>query len=221
MPRGLIFLASLWLVGSLVIAVGVRLPVQASSASFEPGVRLLLQCVVIGLMIAWPLLRLSQQPTTRPIQQTLLDLVVLLTLIQVVIWVPRLLTNWTVPRTAALDATVASWTVLAGAIVATVVHSNRPSLRTAGMLVCVVLCLLGPLAYWIGLPLAFDTDAWRRLGPILEVRRLTEGGTTPPSVEQWRWIIGLGASAVTAWVLVGGMHVVRTWRRKTIDTQTP
>src|SRR5262245_39320097 len=100
LPRGLIFLASIWLISSWIIALGWRTPVQPSSASFTPGVRLMLLCVAIGLLIGWPLLRLSQSRPAYPLKQTMLDLLVLLGLVQVVIWPLRLVTNWTPYRTA-------------------------------------------------------------------------------------------------------------------------
>lgn len=208
-PRGLIFLSLLWLIGSWVLSIGWRLPIQASSASFEPGVRMMLTCMVIGLMIGWPLLRLSQHASPHPVRQTLLDLAVLLTLIQVVIWLPRLLTNWTAQRTAAVDATIAAWTVLAGAVVAGVIHTTRPELRIGGMLFCIALCLLGPLAAWVGLPLIFDSASISNLGPIMEIRRLTEGGTTPPTGAQWRWVLGLAATDLAAWIGIGVVHIAR------------
>ena len=98
LPRALIFLASLWLIGSWFLAIGVRPPVQPSASSYEPGVRLMLLCVTTGLMIGWPLLRLSQATSPAPLRQTLLDLVVLLSMAQVVIWLLRLVTTWSPAR---------------------------------------------------------------------------------------------------------------------------
>ena len=50
LPRGLIFLAALWLIGSWAITMGLSTPVQISSASYTPNFRRMLMCVVIGLM---------------------------------------------------------------------------------------------------------------------------------------------------------------------------
>src|SRR5688572_24541171 len=126
LPRGLIFLSSLWLIGSWIIAIGIRAPVQPSSASYTPSVRLMLFCVTTGLMIGWPLLRLSQPRPPYPVRQTLLDLMVLLGLVQVVVWPLRLVTNWTPLRTAAIDATLAGWVMIAGAVVAAAISSGPP-----------------------------------------------------------------------------------------------
>ena len=111
-------MASIWLIGSWIIAIGLRAPVQPSSSTYTPNVQLMVQCVVIGLMIGWPLLRLSQSSPDLPVRQTLLDLAVLIGLVQVVLWPLRLVTNWTPLRTAAIDATLCGWLLLAGAVVA-------------------------------------------------------------------------------------------------------
>jgi hypothetical protein len=202
MPRGLIFLAAIWLVGSWLVAMGTTTPVHATAASYEPGVRLMLQIVTLGFMIGWPLLRLSQPTKPAPIRQVLLDLLVLLVLMQVVVWLPRLLTNWLVIRTAALDAMLAGWTVLVAAIVAAAVRTNNPMGRTVAMLTCVVLCLLGPLIAWFGLHIALDRPELALLGPFMSARDLTISGSIPPTPGDWRgigivWLIALGA-----WMLV-------------------
>ena len=138
LPRGLIFLSSLWLIVSWLLAIGLRAPVQPSSASYTPAIREMLLCVTIGLMIGWPLLRLSQTCPPYPIRQTLLDLVVLLGLLQVVVWPLRLVTNWTPLRTAAIDATITGWHLLAGALVAAAVTTPRRGPRILVMIACVL-----------------------------------------------------------------------------------
>ena len=138
-------LASVWMVISWLVAIGFHSPVEASAASYTPGVRLMLLCSAIGLIIAWPLLRLSHQPSRLPIRQTLLDLFVLLALMQVVVWPLRLVTPWSPARTAALDATLAAWTVLAGALVAATVGSGRAGPRNLAVLGCVAMCVGGPI----------------------------------------------------------------------------
>jgi hypothetical protein len=199
LPRGLIFLASLWLIASWLIAIGWRAPVEPVSASYTPGVRLMLLCVAVGLMVGWPLLRLSQRATPYPIRQTALDLVVLLALTQVVIWPLRLVTNWSAARTAALDTTLVGWSLLTGAIVAAAIGTNRPGPRTLAMLGCVGLCILGPLAAWLGVVSGVEAMSLIDLSPLLAVLTLGQGGGAPPTTEQWRWIALLHVAAISAW----------------------
>ncbi|MHC4273609.1 MAG: hypothetical protein ACYSUR_08065, partial [Planctomycetota bacterium] len=179
LPRGLILLASAWLVASWLLAIGLRTPIEASSASYTPGVRLMLICLAIGLVIGWPLLRVSQPPMPFPVRQVLLDLVVLLALVQVVIWPLRLVTPWSPARTAALDATLVAWALLAGAFVAAVAGSPRAGPRNLAMLGCAGMCVIGPVLALtcLGVPtLERVGQKLARIGPLLEVHFLSSGG---------------------------------------------
>jgi hypothetical protein len=210
LPRALIFLASLWLIGSWFLAIGVRPPIQPSASSYEPGVRLMLLCLTTGLMIGWPLLRLSQSPTPAPLRQTLLDLAVLLAMMQVVIWLLRLVTTWPPLRTLAIDATLAGWAVLAGAIVASAIGSPRSGPRNLAMLACVGLCLLAPILAVLGVMGGIHSMTLLELSPLLAVRSLGDGGRAPLTFAEWRWIGLLCTAAVLVWlVLVVSTAVVR------------
>ena len=203
LPRALIFLASLWLIGSWFLAIGVRPPVQPSASSYEPGVRLMLLCVTTGLMIGWPLLRLSQATASAPLRHTLLDLAVLLSMAQVVLWLLRLVTTWSPARTAAIDATLAGWAVLAGALVAGAIGSERRGPRNLAMIACLGLCLLGPALAVIGVMSGVDSMSLIELSPLMAVRSLGNGGRAPLTFEQWRWIGLLWSAAVIAWLVLG------------------
>jgi len=199
LPRGLIFLSSVWLIGSWLLAIGLQAPVQPSSASYTPAVREMLLCITIGLMIGWPLLRLSQTCPPYPIRQTLLDLVVLLGLLQVVVWPLRLVTNWTPLRTAAIDATIIGWLLLAGALVAAAVSTERRGPRMLVMVACVAMCLAGPVAAWLGVMSGIKAMALVNLSPLMAVRTLGDGGNIHPTDLQWRLIAVLGVAAISAW----------------------
>ncbi len=202
LPRGLILIASLWLVTSWVLAIGIRTPVEASSASYTPGVRLMLISAAIGLVIGWPLLRLSQGQVASPIKQTILDLIVLLALVQVVLWPLRLVTPWSPARTAALDATLVAWTVLAGALVASTTGTRRAGPRNIAMMACVCMALAGPVLAIIALsfqPIGSVTHRLLKVGPLLEVYELSGGGRTAPDAGQWRWIMIIALAAGVAW----------------------
>ncbi len=213
LPRGLILLASLWLVVSWTVAIGFRTPVEATSASYTPGVRLMLISAAIGLIIAWPLLRLSQTATPFPVRQTILDLIVLVALLQVVIWPLRLVTPWTTARTAALDATLLAWAALAGAFVASAVGSPRAGPRNLAIAACVGVCLIGPLLALASLIVAPSSGLTPRLlnrGPLLEVHALGQGGGTPPDPATWGWIGLVAIAAAFAWCGLTGALLTRS-----------
>ena len=213
LPRGLIFLASIWLVVSWAVAIGFRTPVEASSASYTPGVRLMLVSAAIGLIIGWPLLRVSQSRAEYPMTQTLLDLIVLLALVQVVIWPLRLVTPWSPARTAALDATLVSWTILAGALVASATGSHRTGPRNIAIVACMCMCLAGPSLAILGLhlrPLDGFSHRLLQVGPLLEVHALSKGGRTAPHAAQWMWIGIVAAAAAATWSALGVMATMRS-----------
>lgn len=184
LPRGLILLACGWLIGSWLLSIGVRPPVEPSSASYTPSVRLMLVYIGIGLMIGWPLLRLSQTAIQRPIVQTVLDLTVLLSLIQVVIWPLRLVTPWTLGRTAALDATLVGWTILAGAVVASAVGSRRTGVRNLAITACLAMCLGGPALDIVAAFVGRSAEKMMNIGPLTAVYDLAKGGPAPVTSKQ-------------------------------------
>jgi hypothetical protein len=209
LPRGLIFMASIWLIGSWILAIGLRAPVQPSSATYTPQVRLMVQCVVIGTMIGWPMLRLSQPTPSLPIRQTFLDLLVLIGLAQVVLWPLRLVTSWTPLRTAAIDATVCGWVIVAGAVVAASIVSARRGPRNLAMIACVAMVLLGPAAAWLGVVTGVNAMELIELSPLMAVRALGEGGGAQPTPMQWRWISLLGVAGLAAWLALGAVLLLR------------
>jgi hypothetical protein len=156
----------------------------------------MLMCVTIGLIIAWPLLRLSQTRPWRALGQTWLDLLVLLGLVQVVIWPLRLVTSWTPWRTAAIDATITGWLILTGAIIASAITTDRAGPRILAMIACLAMCLLGPALAWLGVLTGVHAIDLVSLSPLLAVRTLSETIATHPSTSQWTWIALLGVADV-------------------------
>lgn len=202
LPRALIFYASLWLIVSWLLAMGVRAPLHPTAASFTPGVALMILCMTLGLVIGWPMLRLSETASPYPMRQTWLDLVVLVSLTQVVVWPLRLVTSWSPYRTAAIDATIVGWLVLIGAVIASAIGSHRRGPRNLAMLICLCMALLAPALVWLG---AGMFDQWlqtSQLSPLLAVHYLSTMNDSRPTQAHWRWIGLLWVAAVLAWILL-------------------
>ena len=212
LPRSLIFLSALWLIGSFFLTMGARTPVQVSSASYTPSYRLMILCMIIGMMIAWPLFRLSQKVQPRPIIHTVLDIIVLLSLVQVILWPLRLITPWTPLRNAAIDATICGWLLLAGAIVASAIGVSKSGPRILAMLACLCLCLLGPVLGTIGFDIGFSNRELIELSPLMAVHTLTEGGGSQPTPIQWWWIALLGVAAISAWSALMILALISRYR---------
>ncbi len=200
LPRMLIFVASIWLIGSWILTIGFVPPVQPSSSSYEPGVRLMLTCLATGVMIGWPLLRLSQSSPPAPIRQTLLDLLVLVSMIQVVLWPLRLVTRWSLARTAAIDATLVGWMLIASAIVAAAILTPRGAVRSLAMAVCLALGLLGPALAGLGFGGTALQPSLLDLSPFLAIRSLGDGGGAPLTLLQWRWLMLLAVAGGLCWI---------------------
>jgi hypothetical protein len=217
LPRALIFLAAIWLIGSWLLAIGLMPPVHPSSASFEHGLRMMLLCLGTGLMIAWPLLRLSQVATGAPLRQTILDLLVIASMLQVIIWPLRLVTTWSVARTTAVDATLVGWLVLAGAVVAAATGSDRKGPRNLAMAACLAMCVLGPALASLGVLGSTLSLTLVKLSPLMAVRTLGDGRGAPVTPEQWRWIALLFSAATSAWVALAAF----SWNARRTAAQEP
>ena len=217
-PRGLLMLASLWLGASWLLLIGFRPPVQAQSASYTPGVRLMLLSIAAGLVVAWPLLRLSGPIRPRPALQALLDLAVLLCLVQVVLWPLRLVTPWPTGRAAAIDLCLAGWGLAVAAVVAAGSGPGRQASigtrRTVAMTVAVALAAAAPLLVLLGgrslpfseHPASASLAAW---SPATALWSLTAAGFEPPTPAEWRLAgTGLGI-ALAAWLAFGLSRLVR------------
>lgn len=220
-PRGLILLASLWLVVSWTIHIGLRPPVQAHAASYTPGVRMMLLSLALGICVAWPLLRLSGPPRAWPIRQALLDLAVVLCLAQVVVWPLRLVTPWPPLRSAAIDLCLLLWGCAAAALIALGTRSigrGGNLVRVSCMLAVVLSVAVVPLASLargqapavrLVPPSPHETAWWREAAwsPLTAIHALSGGGVDEPSAQEWALARTGGWIALAAWSLAIGVTV--------------
>lgn len=196
LPRALIFLASIWLIGSWIATIGFVPPVHPSSSSYEPGVRLMLVALACGLLVAWPMLRLSQTAAVAPLRQVLLDVVVLAAMVQVVLWPLRLVTRWSLGRTVLIDGTLLAWLMLVAAVVAPAIARHRGGARTFAMVACLLLVLGGP-----ALGLLTGAAAPALAGPFVALRDLSIGGGAPVEPAHRLGFLLAAAAALIAWAL--------------------
>jgi len=132
-PRALVVLTAAWIFLAWVQLFGLQPPVQPQSASYGPAIRLLFTTLGVGIVIGWPLLRLSGPHSTAPLRQCLLDALAIFVLVQVAIWPLRLVTNWTLERTIALDLGILAGLVQTGALLSIFLGARTAWMRTAGM----------------------------------------------------------------------------------------
>lgn len=165
-PRGLLIASAIWVLGSLLAAYGLRPPILPLASSYAPAARIALVTMLVGAVVAWPLLRLSQPAASRPVRRTLLDLVVLAGALQVTLWPLRLAAAWPIGRALAIDAWCLGWMLLAAAFPILGGRLRRHRGRT-GLMAVLVLIAVGPilLAPWLpdllpSLPATGDPIAW-------------------------------------------------------------
>ncbi len=95
-----------------------------------------------------------------------------------------------------------SWVILAGAIVASAVGSERAGVRSLAMLACLGLCLLGPAVASVGATTGVDASTLIGLSPLMAVHTLGEGGGAQPLADQWRWITFLAFGTCAVWIVL-------------------
>lgn len=170
-PHDLVLAWSLW----LIVAGGLTVLTNPGHAWF----RVLVMVAFLGLMLGWPLFRLSQDfdidpnpagprqlrpPALLAVDWLLLVSVLALalaalyqrsTLVVKVENSEALFTTntWTAGQVLSLNAVMGAWSLLAGAVAALGCRSSRPAWRSGAMLVCVLLPLGPHLAQALGVPL--------------------------------------------------------------------
>jgi len=173
--------------------------------------------LVVGICLAWPLVRLSGPGRAWPIRQALLDLAVLLALAQVVVWPLRLVTPWVPVRSAAIDLCLTGWAVAATALVVigTIpVERGAGTRRIAAMLGILVFVAAVPAAsLFFGGTLPFSpqdpsalSNSWWNIAswsPLSAVHALSAPNPKPPSEAEWRLALTGWWVAVPSWIAAG------------------
>lgn len=200
--RGMVLGWCLWLLGTWSVMLPAQGPVWA--------VRGMIVAAVVGLMTLWPMVRLSQGPGPQRAEAApppgvehgwvalgvLGEWLSLIAVFQAVVWPLRVTGNWGLEQTLWLDAAVASWSLLAAAILTMGLRTTRSLGRCLAMALCIAL-LLGE-----GLWIALLPAAEARISPLPIIWSLT--------VPELHWqrqpaatsIILAAIAAVLAWAVV-------------------
>lgn len=203
-PRPFAFLWTIFLLGGAVLTVlraGAVRGMEIDAA--RTPARALLVVIGVGLIIVWPLIRLSQQAPERPARAALQDLLVALCPVQAVLWPLTLIGRWNWDITLALSVYYSAWAILAGALVALGTGSRRVSDRSWWMLGAVVIAIGAPT---LGLVSA-------RVGAGMDPRYLLPSPVTAPFVvtaspggrrpivppDLWVWSAALAGAGLVGW----------------------
>lgn len=232
--------ALLWTVFLTVIAtttlmraaIGGRLDL----AVYRAGLTTTLMVIATGIVVGWPLLRLSQaRPRGGGVGTTFKDVLIVLVPLQAVLWPQAVLAHWPLSLVAALDATLAAWTLLCGGVVALALgprtedpdglpdaealHSGLPRGRVAAMAIVIGLGAVGGAAAFV-LDIALRPDRsvhipgswWMMLSPHTAIAELTrdraEFGETARAQPAHLWAT---AAQTAAGLLLWVAAAAREW----------
>lgn len=189
---------------------------------------LLLTCVV-GMMIAWPLVRLCQIPRDRMILRTTFDMLTLAFMWQMIVWPLRLATPWPIERTLLLDLFVVAYLVGCAGMLAAVSSMQSSLARGCAMIVCILLTvgLQIPLALFGFTNLGFTNVFLENIfqGSVPMLLSIMNSPTSLPESREWEslvacaicnvslFCVGATLGAITATQSVSQSNQVASGRR--------
>ncbi|MFO0860791.1 MAG: hypothetical protein U0570_09570 [Phycisphaerales bacterium] len=215
-PRNFAFLWAIYLMLGSLLALGVVLAGGIITLdAYQPLSRGLVITLAVGVLVFWPLIRLSQvTPDEGPLLAVIKDLAIVLIPLQAVVWPQMVLARWTPDIVLAAAAAMSVWAVLLGAIVAMGIRSDT-TWRTAWMGLVLALSFGGPvIAILAG---RVNADLLRPpqpgaahvlvlasgIGLVADISadRAWSGSWALATVEHWRAIWGALACALVLWVV--------------------
>lgn len=188
--RGLVLGWCLWLLASWLLTLTV--------AAAVPAVRWMVYAAMAGMLLVWPVVRLSQATGGRgALGATLVEWVCLNAVFQSVVWPLQLIAGWGLAQTAWLDGAMLAWSLLIGLLIAWGRRVNRGAARTVAMLGCVAVVFGGAAVRpWLG------ESAGLQWSPIATLWRVTDSPLDflPGAVSAS--VLSVGAAAALGWALL-------------------
>ncbi len=183
-PRGLVVAAGLWILLSLALALGTTLPHQITPASLAPAIRVTVVTCLVGAIVAWPLVRLSQVTERLGAMRPLIDAATLGCLLQLVVWPLRLATPWTIERTLLIDLCALSSLFAVAGVVAAGCCSVRSSVRALAIVLCLVVA--GGVHWPLAAAGVADFELTRPfIGACSTILELTDATASMPDSNVW------------------------------------
>ena len=189
-------------------------PGTTDAGALRLASRSLLAAMSVGLVILWPMLRLSQSRLgSGSVREAALgvgrDLLVLLIPAQAIIWPQIVMAGWPVNVVGALSAGLVAWTLLVGGLLVIARASRKPG-PGVWMVFFVLIAAVGPLAA-LG-PIRNSTPQpdfgwWWMTSPIttgfeLTRDRLWSGASAAITSGHWKAIGLVGAAGGGLWLVV-------------------
>ena len=191
----------LWLLGSWAVSMLI--------ASRVPAARWMVLSAVVGLMLMWPVVRLSER-TPRGgrasiLPGVLVEWLCLVLVFQAVVWPLRVISDWRTDQTVWLDLAVVGWSLLTAALVALGLQWRRPVPRTAMMGLCALLVVGEPMVMWLAGVVGLGAAWSMRVSPLETVWMLSH---PIAAVRLAPWpgrVLTAAVAGVLAWVVLAVM----------------
>ncbi len=219
-PRIFALLWAMYLLASAIVTVfSVRALGYPRAGQFVFGGLSMLTLAMVGIMLLWPALRLSQVRPELPTTAVIFDLAVVLLPVHAIVWPMSMLTGWPWPVTVGILFVITGWGLVAAGVVALTMRpgpsAGSSAARMLAMLLLMVLCLGGPafrvLSMRAGQPLAGDIDLFSPLSAPWVLGLAAEGQR--PDMALTEWVSG-AIPAVIGLILLVGCGVMNRWRRR-------
>ena len=208
-----------------------------SAEAFRPTARVTMVLLLVGGLVLWPLVRLSQaKPRAGGVSATIRDLVVILVPAQALVWPQTWLADWPIEIVMMLDAVLFVWVLLIGGIIAMglgpaegkvslqalQVEGRDLALRTRSwaLIGCLVIGLLGlggPALLGNAQPGWLHARPGWMASPYLSVFEVTRDRDWLPAGADvgrihWLWTSAIGLVGATVWLMA---LIVNALRAKT------
>jgi hypothetical protein len=213
-----------FLVAATTVSIGtVGLFGLVSTDVYRPAAKVMLMIVAAGVVLLWPMVRLSQEAPAKPLRSIGVDLIILIMPVQAVVWPQSLswMAAWPVEVAGALAALIAAWAVLVGGMIATYLGTVERGVNRAGgpwlmMAVIILVVTVGPLIVALNPRIAAgpDVQAWLMSSPLTGVFNLTRdrswsGMSAFVDGRQWSEILITGSLGLVTWGIAWAVQLAR------------
>ncbi|MFO0833137.1 MAG: hypothetical protein U0637_14995 [Phycisphaerales bacterium] len=215
-PRTFIALWVVLLLASIAVTLGgVGMLGLLATDVYRPAARRLLIMIMVGSIVLWPMLRLSQIAPRRPARAFVVDALAVLVPIQAIIWPQSFpwMAAWPWEVSACVALWFAAWAVAIAGMLTWFFSGRRPACAPWALMVFFVSLAMGGVVAAAARP-ATDLDAeglrtfdgWMMVSPVTGVWELTEdrawtGLAAQVTSGHW-WAVGWAWTfALVCWVL--------------------
>jgi len=209
-PRPFALLWAVYLMAAALLTIFAvsRISIP-STAQFVYACRAMLVMANLGVVVLWPMTRLSQQFPARPGRSVLIDLLIVLVPIQAAVWPMPVLAHWSWSVTSAQAASTAAWACLVASVLLIAMRHPTHRGRTLSMLACLGVALVGPallvVPVLLNRPASADALLW--FSPLTTPYIISAAPSGhAPSMDRAEWLLALAPLPLAL-----GLWIVGDW----------